>query len=105
MLNNIELGVKRGVNGVIASPHPMGGPFRVHFQFSNLDNIDSMITFSKSMFPYSMLNTFPDFMLIFFTANLPGNQPRILYLEKARKMKNFLNWNFSLKNLYQGTII
>jgi len=69
-----QTGGSNGVNGVIASPiiisshppppHPMGGPFRVRFQFSNLDNIDSMITFPKSMFPYSMLNTFPKIMSV-----------------------------------------
>jgi len=61
MLNNIELRVKRGVkwgvNGVIASPiiisshpHPTPPPqpptpWGVRFQFSNLDNIDSMLPY------------------------------------------------------------
>jgi len=71
MLNNIKLGVKQGGQRGHSIPYhhqqspptpPHGGsvsgPFRVNFQFSNLDNIDSMLPFF-SMFPYSMLNTFP----------------------------------------------
>jgi len=78
MLNNIKLGVKRGQRGHSIPYHhqqspptpPHGGPFWVRFQFSNLDNIDSMITFSKSMFPYSMLVTFP----LAISHNLPNKE-------------------------------
>ncbi len=76
MLDNIELRVKRGVkwgqrghsipyHHQQSPPHPPtpphGGSVSGPFQFSNLDNIDSMLPFFFSMLPYSMLIAFPLF--------------------------------------------